>query len=335
MKAIQLKKFGIENLTVVEEKKPSPGPYEVLIRVEAASINFIDLATARGHYNPSIPLPRIPISDGAGVVESAGSEVTRWKKGDRVMVNFYQKWLSGKRSLRAFQSQTGQATQGVLAEYTCIHEEALVRIPDYLSSEEASTLPIAGVTAWNGLFNYGELKAGQTLVTQGSGGVSVFALQLAKAAGVKVIATSSSDEKLDKLKKWGADELINYSQHKEWHEEVLRLTHEEGADATLDIGGAQTIKSAMLAVKPHGFVGLVGFLGGNILPVDFFRAVPFMITIQGISVGSRECFEDLVRALEVSRLHPVIDTVFPIEKTQEAYRLMESGKFSGKIVVKI
>ncbi len=198
MKAIQFKQFGIENLLLTELKTPSPGPREVLLRVEAASLNYLDVALVRDKYKPDLTLPRIPASEGAGVVEAIGSEVTRWKKGDRVMVSFYPKWIGGKRSPQNFNVQTGQATPGLLAEYACIDEEALVRTPAHLSSAEAATLPIAGVTAWNGLMVRAGLKAGQTIVTQGSGGVSVFALQLAKAAGVRVIATSGSDHKLEK-----------------------------------------------------------------------------------------------------------------------------------------
>jgi len=335
MKAIQFKQFGIENLLLTDVKTPSPGPFEVLLRMEAASLNYLDVALVRDMYNPALVLPRIPVSEGAGVVEAVGSEVTRWKKGDRVMVSFYQKWLAGKRSPQNYNVQTGQATRGLLAEYACIHEEALVRTPAHLSSAEAATLPIAGVTAWNGLMVHAGLKAGQTIVTQGSGGVSMFALQLAKATGVRVIATSSSDHKLEKLVALGADAVINYKANPEWHEEVLRLTDQTGADATLDIGGEQSISSSLRSVKIEGFVGVVGFLGGTVLPIDFFRAVVYTLRIQGISVGPREHLEDLAKAMEFNGIKPVIDQIFPIANTQEAFRYMGSGTHVGKVVLAI
>jgi NADPH:quinone reductase-like Zn-dependent oxidoreductase len=210
MKAIQLKAFGVSNLKLVEIKKPEPKPNEVLVRIEAVSLNFRDRAFVDGLLDPGVALPRIPLTDGAGVVEDVGTQVTHWQKGDQVMVPFYQKWISGKRNAQLASYQTGLATEGVLSEFTCIPEDALVRVPGHMTSEEASTLPIAGVTAWRALFELAGLKPGQTVVTQGTGGVSVFALQLAKIAGARVIATSSSNEKLNKLHKLGADECINY-----------------------------------------------------------------------------------------------------------------------------
>jgi NADPH:quinone reductase-like Zn-dependent oxidoreductase len=335
MKAIHLKQFGIENLVLTNEKIPTPGPHQVLVRIEAVALNYLDIAIASGTYNPTIPLPRIPASDGAGIVEGIGSDVTRWKKGDRVMVNFYQKWIGGRRTAEKANSITGQATSGLLAEYACIDEEALVRTPANLTSEEAATLPIAGVTAWNGWFVHAGLRPGHTVVTQGTGGVSIFALQLARIAGARVIATSSSDHKLDTLKKLGADEVINYKKYPKWHEEVLRLTQQEGADATLDIGGAESIDSSIRSLRMEGFVGLVGFLGGPVLPVDFFRSVVYTVRMKGISVGTREDFEDLARAVEVNGLRPVISQVFPMEKVQEAFRYMQGGSHVGKVVVRV
>ena len=335
MKAIHLKKFGLENLQLVEAKTPDPGPDEVLIRVDAVSLNYIDLAVTKGIYNSALTLPRIPVSDGAGVVETVGSAVTRFKKGDRVMVHYYQKWLAGKRTVAMAQSQAGQATQGTLAEYAVFPEYGLVRIPDSLTTVEASTLPIAALTAWTGLIEQGQVTAGHTVLTQGTGGVSIFALQFAKALGARVIATSGSDAKLEKLKALGADDVINYKTNPAWDEEVLHLTGGEGADATLDVGGAETIGKSLRSLRMHGFVGLVGFITGATLPIDFFRMVNACLRVQGLSVGSRESLENMVRAVDGVKLKPVIDTIYPIEKTQEAFRHMESGSFVGKIVVKI
>jgi NADPH:quinone reductase-like Zn-dependent oxidoreductase len=335
MKAIQLKAFGVRHLVLAEVKKPEPLPHEVLVRIEAVSLNFRDRAFVEGKLDPGISLPRIPLTDGAGVVAEVGGEVTRWKKGDRVMVHFYQKWIAGQRTAAQAAFQVGLATQGVLSEFTCVPEEGLVKIPEHMTSAEASALPIAGLSAWTALFDLAGLKPGQTLVTQGSGGVSVFALQLAKAAGAKVIATSASNEKLDTLSKLGADETINYRQFPQWHEEVQRLTSREGADVTLDIGGASTILNSLQAVRRHGFVGLVGFLGGPVLSIDFFRTIQYNIRLQGFSVASRESFDNFARAAHTTLLRPVIDNIFPIEKTQEAFHFLEKGNYVGKIVIAV
>ena len=335
MKAIHLKKFGLEHLQLVEAKTPEPGPGEVRIKVDAVSLNYIDLAVTKGLYNPALALPRIPVSDGAGVVEQVGIAVTRFKKGDRVMVHYYQKWLAGKRTVTMAQSQAGQATPGALAEYAVFPEDGLVGIPASLTTVEASTLPIAALTAWTGLIEQGRVTAGHTVLTQGTGGVSIFALQFAKALGARVIATSSSDVKLEKLKALGADDVINYKTNPAWNEEVLRLTGGEGVDATLDVGGAETIGKSLRSLRMHGYVGLVGFITGATLPLDFFRMVNACLRVQGLSVGSRESLESMVRAVDSTKLKPVIDTVYPIEKTQEAFRHLESGSFVGKIVVKI
>jgi len=335
MKAIQLKKFGFENLILVEEKVPTPAAGEALVRVEAVSLNYIDLAMTKGTYNPSLALPIIPGSDVAGIVEAVGDNVSQWKKGDRVVGSFFRKWISGKRTPEKVQRNVGGSIPGTLAEYITISADSLVPIPNYLSAEEASTLPVAGVTAWAGLIELARIKPGSIVLTQGTGGVSIFALQLAKAVGAKVIATSGSDAKLEKMKSLGADEVINYKTHPQWNEEVMRLTNQQGVNALLDIGGAETIPKSVASLGMHGFIGLVGFLGGAVLPIDFFRAVNYMITIQGISVGSRETFEAFMKGLEVLKIKPVVDTVFPIEKTQEAFRFAESGSFIGKVVIKI
>jgi NADPH:quinone reductase-like Zn-dependent oxidoreductase len=335
MKAIQLKKFGIENLSVVEEKKPAPAANEVLLKVEAVALNYLDIAMVNGTYNPSLPLPFIPGGDAAGVIEEVGDQVSSWKKGDRVMINFYRLWEAGKRTPQNIQRAVNGIIPGALAEFVTVSERSLVRAPHHLSGIEASTLPIAGLTAWNGLFEHTHIKAGDVVVTQGTGGVSIFALQLAKAAGAKVIATTGGPAKIGKLKSLGADEVIDYKKFPNWSEEVLRLTDNQGADAILDIGGAQTIGQAVASMKMHGFIGLVGFLGGHILPIDFFRTIMYQLRIQGISVGPRESFENFVKGLEATNIKPVIDRVFTIDQTQDAFRYFEGRSFVGKVVIKI
>jgi NADPH:quinone reductase-like Zn-dependent oxidoreductase len=335
MKTIQISKFGIENLKITEVQKPTPGPHEVLIKVEAASLNFLDLMVINGDYNPKLPLPHIPCSDGAGVVESIGDNVSLWKSGDRVTTQFIQKWISGGKTLEMLLSRTGLEYPGVLSEYICVHETALIQTPTALSSQEASTLPIAGLTAWSGLIEYAGIKPGQTVLTQGTGGVSIFALQLAKAAGARVIATSSSDAKLGELRALGADETINYIKTPDWHLEAKRLTNGTGVDAILDVAGTETLTKSIYAVRQDGFIGLVGNLSGAVVPFNIYDTVPNNANIRGISVGSLEYFKNFVRAIDVVKLKPVIDSIFSIDKIAEAYRYMQSNAFIGKIVISI
>ncbi len=335
MKAIQLKAFGIENLELTEINLPSLGRNDVLVKMKAVSLNYLDRAIAMGIYNPNLELPRIPFSDGAGVVAEVGSDVTKWKVGDRVVFQYYQKWIAGNRNDENAYSQLGQASQGVLAEYAIIPDYGLVRAPGNLTFEQASTLSLAGLVAWTGLFELGGLQAGQCIATIGSGSVSLFALQFAKASGVDVISISSSDEKLKFLKKLGATHIINSQKFPNWNEEVRRVTGNQGVDAILDIGGATTISNSILSVKRHGFVGIVGFLGGPVLTVDFFRMITYNVRLQGLSGGSRESFEHMVSAIEKNQIEPVIDRVFNIEQTREALQYFSEKSAIGKVVIAI
>jgi len=335
MKTIQLSNFGLDNLKLVNTEKPQPGAHDVLVKIEAASFNYLDLMMIKGQYNPKLTFPYIPCSDAAGVVESIGTAVTRWKKGDRVTTHFIQEWITGSKSIPIFQSRTGLEKPGVLSEYISVSEEALIATPANLSSAEASTLPIAGLTAWTGLIDYANLKPGQTILTQGTGGVSIFALQIAKAMGVKVIALSSTADKLARLKALGADEVINYKDTPAWHKEALRLTNGKGVDAILDVVGTDSLTKSVYAVKADGFVGLVGNLSGAVVPFNIYDTVPNNATLRGISVGSRESFEAFARAIELTSLKPVIDRIFPFDATPEAYRYMEGNNFFGKIVISL
>lgn len=335
MKTIQLDKFGIENLKITTTQKPVPGPNEVLVKIEAASLNYLDLMVINGQYNPELPLPHVPGSDGSGRIEATGNNVTLWKKGDRVTTHFIQQWISGSKTQQAFLSRTGLEKPGVLSEYILIHETALVRTPDILSAEEAATLPIAALTAWTGLFEYARLKPGQTVLTQGSGGVSIFALQLAKAAGARVIATSGSPAKLEKLRALGADDVIDYRETPDWHMEARRLTGSDGVDVILDVVGTDTLTKSVYALKADGFIGLTGNLSGAVVPFNIYDTVPSNATLRGISVGSIDNFQALLKAINTVKLKPVIDTVFPIDQIHEAYRYMQQGTFFGKIVIKV
>ncbi|MBV8255121.1 MAG: NAD(P)-dependent alcohol dehydrogenase [Chitinophaga sp.] len=334
MKAIQINKFGIDQLTLVDVAKPVPGAHEVLIKMEAASLNFLETALVKGLYG-AIAFPFTPSSEGAGVVEAVGEAVTAWKPGDRVTTHYNQLWQSGKAAPHTQTRSTGNNTPGVLAEYYVMPDYALVRTPANLTSVESATLPVAAVTAWTGLMEYANIQPGQTVLTQGSGGVSLFALQIARAAGARVIATTGDAGKVERLKALGASEVINYKEHPEWYKEVKRLTNGEGVHATLDIAGTSTIDNSIKSVAHHGFVGLVGFMTGMSLPMDFMSLWQSLARIQAYSVGSKASLQQVANTFEYNGIKPVIDSVYDLSTVQEAFYHLESGKQFGKIVVEI
>lgn len=334
MKAIQLEQFGIEHLQLKEIPTPTIGENEVLVRTTAASLQFLDLIVIEGLFAPDLPLPHVPVSEGVGVVESVGSNVTQWKKGDRIIIPFIPRWEAGKITSYQNQLRTGLQVPGTLAEYSVQPENTLVRTPQNLNDEEAASLSVAGLTAWASLVTQANIQAGQTLLVQGSGGVSLFALQIAKAFGLKVIATTSGKEKEQKLKALGASEVVNYNEFPEWSKEVKRLNSNIGVDATLDVAGTATIEQSILSVREHGFVGLIGLLSGSKITVDLMPLIMNYVRLQGYSVGNSQQLSELVNAIEKNNIRPVVDSVFPIEKTQEAFRKFKSGTSFGKIIVK-
>ena len=336
MKTYEYSKLGLENLAVVERPLPRPAAGEVVVRFHAASLNYRDLLFAWGVYNPKPRLPAVPGSDGAGEVVTVGEGVTRWKVGDRVCPIFMQGWLEGP--LTPYKQGTalggGGNFDGTLREYGAFPEGALVRIPDHLSYEEAATFPCAAVTAWNALVNVGKVKAGDTVLTLGTGGVSVFAIQFAKLHGARVIATSGSDEKLARVRKLGADEAINYKTIPNWDAEVLRLTGGAGVDQVIEVGGAGTLARSCNATRVGGLVSVIGVLaqGEGMNPL---KVLMKSLHVQGIFVGSREMFEDMNRAIAVAGLKPVIDQTFAFDKLHEGLDHMKSGAHFGKIVIRI
>ena len=334
MKTYELRQFGIENLAMVERDEPQAAAGEVVIRFRAASLNYRDLMFVKGTYNPRAKLPAVPFSDGAGEVVAVGEGVTKWRVGDRVCPIFVQSWLDGPPSTQTHRTALGAGDMdGVLREYGAFKEEGLVKIPEHLSFEEASTLPCAAVTAWHALVNSGHLKAGERVLALGTGGVSVFALQLAKMHGARVTITSSSDEKLERARGLGADETINYKNTTEWDKEVLRLTNKLGVDHVIEVGGAGTLSKSLNSVRVGGQVDLIGVLtsGGDFNPISVLMKG---VRLQGIFVGSRRMFEDMNRAIEANRMKPVIDKTFGFEEAREALKYMETGSHFGKIVVR-
>jgi NADPH:quinone reductase-like Zn-dependent oxidoreductase len=318
---------GISSLARAERERPSPGPNQVLVRMRAASLNFRDLAIVRGKYfRGPVVSDTIPLSDGAGEVAAVGSDVDGVAVGDRVVATFTQ----GQPP-----AALGLPLDGVLSEYVLFEPSGLLKIPDALSFSEAATLPCAGVTAWNALYGGHPLAPGETVVTLGTGGVSIFALQLAKLGGARVIITSSSDEKLERARALGADHTINYVRNPAWENEVLNLTGGQGADKVVDLGGAGTLPHSYQAVGPGGEVLVIGVMTrpqGDLSPYPLMRKAA---TLRGVFVGGREYFERLLKAILGNDLCPVIDKTFGFDTVPQAYEYLKSAQHLGKIVIKI
>ncbi len=334
MKAYELRQFGVDNLALVEREKPRAAAHEVVVKFHAASLNYRDLMFANGIYNPKAKLPTVPLSDAAGEIVELGDGVSRWRIGDRVCPIFNQSWLEGERSPQKDRTSLGGGdVDGVLQEYGAFNENGLVRIPDHLSFEEAATLPCAAVTAWDALVHFGNLKAGETVLTLGTGGVSIFALQFAKMHGARVIATSSSDEKLARAQKLGADETINYKTNPDWDKEVARLTDGIGVDHVVEVGGAGTLAKSVKSARIGGRIYVIGVLssGGGFNHIEILMK---SICMQGVFVGSRRMFEDMNQAIAANHMKPVVDKVFAFDQVRKALAYMESGSHFGKIVLK-
>lgn len=335
MKAYEIREFGIDNLAIAEHEDPQPEPHEVLVKLRAASLNYRDVMVVSGTYNPRMKLPAVPISDGAGEIVAVGTAVSKWKVGDRVMPNLVQRWIDGNPTDESRRTALGAGAQwnGVLREYAAFDQDSVVRIPEHLSFEEASTLPCAAVTVWNALAVSGQLKPGESVLTLGSGGVSVFAIQFAKMFGARVISTSSSDSKLERLGKLGADHLINYRSREDWDKAVLELTEKVGVDHVIEVGGSGTLGRSLNAVRIGGHVAMIGSLT-NAADFDPIKVFMKAVRLQGIFVGSRKMFEDLCRAVSTNNIRPVVDKVFPFDEAAEALRYMGSESHFGKIVIK-
>ncbi len=334
MKAYEIEQCGIDNLSVVERETPRPAAGEVLVKLNAASLNYRDVMVVSGTYNPRMRLPAIPFSDGAGEIIEVGEGVTRWNISDRVCSTVIAGWIDSGPTAETAKTAIGAgAADGVLSEYRVFNENSLVRVPEHLSFEEAATLPCAGVTAWNALFVSGNIRPGETVLTLGTGGVSVFAIQIAKAFGANVIATSSSDEKLERVKPLGADHAINYRSREDWDKAVLELTGGRGVDHVMEVGGTGTLAKSVKAARVGGHIALIGALdmAGEFNPIPVFMKA---VRVQGIFVGSRAMFEDLNSFIVKENIKPVIDRTFEFDEAKEALRYMESGSHFGKIVLR-
>lgn len=333
MWVVELQNDGLENLKLAERAKPEPKAGEVLVRMRAASMNYRDLVLAQGSYATGHTFPLIPLSDGAGVVEAIGDGVTRFQVGDRVLTQMRPFWVSGTPTKAQLGASIGGPRDGVLAEYITAGAEHLVHMPSHLTDEQGATLPIAGVTAWRAL-SQGNLRPGDWVVVQGTGGVSIFALQFAHRLGARVIVTSSSDAKLERARQLGATHLINYKTTPNWDEAVIELTGGEGAHHVLDVGGTDTLSRSLDAIRPGGHVYLIGFLGGMTVDFELRKAIRRTAVMHGLSVGPRETFEEMNAAIEAWKLEPVVDRVFARDEFRAAYDAIASGTHFGKIAIK-
>jgi len=337
MKAYEIRQFGLENLSLVERDVPAVGEREVLVKFHAVSLNYRDLMMIEGTYNPRLKTPLVPFSDGAGEVVEVGAGVSKWKPGDRVTPIFMQGWLDGEVSFEKARTALGGDRDGTLREFGAFDENALVRIPDHFSFEEAATLPCTGVTAFHALFEAGRLKPDDTLLIQGTGGVSIFALQMASVYGCRTILLSSSDEKLRRAQEeLGADELINYRAREDWDRAVLELTDKRGVDQIVEVGGAQTFQKSLNAVRMGGHIAVIGALSGGTGEISPVTILMKSIRLSGIFVGSRQMFEQLNLMLcQHTHLKPIIDKTFEFGEVREALSSMKAGAHFGKIVVGI
>ena len=335
MKAVRWTSGEQPGLELNDEAMLMPGPYDVVIRVHAASLNYRDQIILEGKYLGPLKTHGVPLSDGAGEVVAVGEGVTRTKVGDRVTASCHPHWIDGPPLPEHRLDSVGISKDGLLADHILLQENAIVHLPASMSFIEAACLPCAGVTAWTGLNRSSPLQPGQTVLVQGTGGVALFALQVARMFGARVLAITSSDEKVRKLEELGADAVVNYSTFPDWEREILALTNGRGVDKVIDIAGEKTIVKSAAATRVGGDIAVVGFtsgFGGGLPPIDILSR---SLTLAGTAIGPRTHFESLVAAMAQHEIRPVIDSVFPFAEYREAYRRIESRKHIGKVVIKV
>jgi NADPH:quinone reductase-like Zn-dependent oxidoreductase len=334
MKVWQIQEFGRKNLRLEEQPVPTPGADEVVIRVEAFSLNYRDKSIVEGNYPLPMPLPLIPGSDAAGQIVSVGSNVAGLSIGDPVITRMHVLWTEGKASYEATGATLGGPLRGVFGQYALVHKDGVIKYPSYLTPEQASTLPVAAVTAWVGLFKHGHLQKGEDVVVQGSGGVSVFAVQFAKFFGARVISLSRSKQKAERLMQLGASDVIDSSEHPNWEEQVRALTGGKGSDVTIEVVGGSSLQHSIAAAAFEGRIAVIGFIEDMMSTV----AIPWMlgtnVSLQGTSVGSREDFQQMLAFMEQHKIEPLIEGTYTLDQLPHAFDHFDRSPF-GKIVVTV
>lgn len=335
MKAYQITKdYSIETLKQVEKNNIKLLPNEILIQIKAVSLNYRDLLVIKGVDKWKPPIGRIPVSDGVGIVVETGNQVTEVAINDRVAGLFFPNWMDGKLSSeKLVNSLGGNANDGMLQEYVILKENEVIKVPDYLTNEEAATLPCAAITAWHGLMEKGNVKAGDSVLIQGTGGVSLFSMQFALAAGAEVILLSGSDDKLERAKKLGVNYLINYKSVPQWENEVMKITNGIGAKHIVEVVGSDHINKSIEAVALDGTISVIGIMNGLTGNINTAQLMSKQIKLQGINVGSKEMFLRMNNTLEAKKIHPIIDSAFLFQDTIDAFKKLESGSHFGKLVI--
>jgi len=338
MKAWQLQAFGRENLVLNDIPQPTPGPGEALVRISSVSLNYRDKLLYDGNYNPHLEFPITQVADAVGEIVALGPDTTRFKVGNRVVTNYCTRWVDGHPTSKESLYTLGNVIPGALAEYLVLTEQALALAPSYLSNDEAAALPCAALTAWYSLVEKGGLtpnqKPAQTVLLQGTGGVSLFGLQIASALGATTIVTSSSDEKLERAKALGATHTINYKKNPDWEAEALSLTDKQGVDQILEVVGGPNLARSIKAIKPEGQISIIGIIDGFDATIPLFGLIQKHGILRGISVGPRRALEDMLRKFDEIKLHPVIDSVYSFADARQAFERLEEGAF-GKIVIRV
>ncbi|GAD53452.1 alcohol dehydrogenase [Halarchaeum acidiphilum MH1-52-1] len=338
MRAYELREHDpdFEGLTITDRERPEPGPGEVLVRIEAASINYRDLAIAATEFGyPGEEYPMIPLCDGAGDVVGVGEGVERLEAGDSVVAPFFPDWVDGPGTPERTQVATGGNRSGTLAEYAVFPADATPKMPESLDYAEACTLTCAGLTAWTALVEHGDLTGGESVLCLGTGGVSTFALQFADAMGATPVVTSSSDAKLELAETRGADVTINYEESPEWDESVLEATDGVGVDHVVEVGGAGTLERSLEAVRYNGEIHLIGVLSEPNAEVAPRPILEKACRVRGVSVGSRAAFDRMARAIDANGIEPVVDRIFDFEDAASAYRYVWNGEHTGKVVIDV
>ncbi len=327
--------WGFEHLKLAERPEPRPGPHEVLLRMKASSLNYRDLLVPnRGYGSFTGNLPLVPLSDGVGVVIDVGAGVTRVKAGDRVCPCFQQGWIAGPPDLERLTRTLGGPVDGTMSELMCLPDYGMVKVPAYLSDLEAATLPCAALTAWSALVTHDSIGPGSKVLVQGTGGVAIFALQFAKLLGAHVTVISSSDEKIARVRAMGADAAINYRTTPEWAKATREITGGRGYDHIVELGGEKTLPQSLICIRPGGTLSMIGVLSGGTLSAQLGRVVTRQVRLQGVTVGHRDGFEAMLRALEQHELKPVIDKVFEFAELKEAMTYLKTGAHFGKVCIR-